>query len=255
MSTKLLQNVQQFSLDSNARSAATQEIYERVLKESAWLDTGNFSTFHPNDLQRMFDLYDQRFFHSACREALGDTPLSFNISKRMTRAAGKTTRRERRNPGRAATHRKYEIAISSTLLFQTFCGEERSVTVSGLECHDRLQAMQGVMEHEILHLVEMILWTKSSCAAARFQTIAHNMFGHTQHTHDLITPREKAWTEFGIQAGDEVTFRFEGRHYTGRVNRITKRATILVEDPDGERYSDGKHYAKFYVPIGMLQKT
>jgi hypothetical protein len=51
-----------------------------------------------------------------------------------------------------------------------------------------------------------------------------------------------------------VRFRLDGRHYTGRVNRITKRATVLVEDRSGERYSDGKRYAKFYVPLEMLEK-
>jgi len=151
--------------------------------------------------------------------------------------------------------REYEISVSGTLLFQTFCGEERTITVSGLVCHNRLQALQRVMEHEIVHLIEMLVWTKSSCAAARFQTIASQFFRHTQHTHELITPREKAWTQFGIRAGDHVRFRFDGRHYTGIVNRITKRATVLVEDPTGQCYSDGKHYTKFYVPVRMLERV
>jgi len=37
------------------------------------------------------------------------------------------------------------------------------------------------------------------------------------------------------------------------VNRITKRATVLVEDERGMRYSDGKRYAKFYVPVASLE--
>jgi hypothetical protein len=81
------------------------------------------------------------------------------------------------------------------------------------------------------------------------------LFGHTQHTHELITPREKAWTKYRIRPGDQVRFRFDGHHYTGIVNRITKRATILVEDPRGPRYSDGRHYRKFYVPIQILEKV
>jgi hypothetical protein len=38
------------------------------------------------------------------------------------------------------------------------------------------------------------------------------------------------------------------------VNRVTKRATVLVEDARGVRYSDGRRYAKFYVPVGMLER-
>jgi hypothetical protein len=50
-----------------------------------------------------------------------------------------------------------------------------------------------------------------------------------------------------------VTFLFEGRPLTGRVNRLTKRATVLVEDPEGESFSDGLRYRRYYVPIVHLQ--
>jgi hypothetical protein len=45
---------------------------------------------------------------------------------------------------------------------------------------------------------------------------------------------------------------FEGRRLTGRVNRITKRATVLVEDSEGQKYSDGLRYKTYYVPIADL---
>jgi hypothetical protein len=50
-----------------------------------------------------------------------------------------------------------------------------------------------------------------------------------------------------------VRFRFDGAEHTGIVNRISKRATVLVEDEAGVRYSNGKHYSKFYVPVQMLE--
>ena len=50
-----------------------------------------------------------------------------------------------------------------------------------------------------------------------------------------------------------VRFRFDGVQHTGIVNRIRKRATVLVEDREGQRYSDGKHYIKFYVPVQFLE--
>ena len=103
------------------------------------------------------------------------------------------------------------------------------------------------------HLIEMLIWVDSSCSAPRFQSIANRFFGHTDHRHQLITPREQAFSKFGIKAGDRVSFRIDGQPHTGVVNRITKRATVLVEDSSGVRYSDGKHYAKFYVPVGMLE--
>lgn len=57
----------------------------------------------------------------------------------------------------------------------------------------------------------------------------------------------------GIHRGSVVRFRFEGTEYVGTVNRITKRATVLVEDQRGTPFSDGKRYLKFYVPLSMLQ--
>ena len=50
-----------------------------------------------------------------------------------------------------------------------------------------------------------------------------------------------------------MTFIYEGRPLTGRVNRLTKRATVLVEDAEGERFSDGRRYRRYYVPIVHLQ--
>ena len=52
-----------------------------------------------------------------------------------------------------------------------------------------------------------------------------------------------------------MTFNFEGRQLTGRVNRITKRATVLVMDPDGEPYSDGSRYRTYYVPLACLKSV
>ena len=233
----------------------TRAIYHRLLDESPYLDGGNFRRLHTDDLRRMFDLYDEFFFAGACRKVLGEMPLTFRISQRMTLAAGKTMRHEHCTSQGLAFYREFEIAVSSSLLMQTFCGEEREATVSGLVCRDRLQALQRVMEHEIVHLLEMLLWHNSNCGSERFQAIAERFFLHTHHTHALITTRERAWREFGIRAGDWVTFSHRGARFTGRVNRITRRATVLVRDPRGVRYSDGNHYRKFYVPLTLLERT
>lgn len=254
LSTDVKQLVMKTAVPAREVAARTQAIYESTLGASPYLDAGNFTRLHASDLKRLFDRYDATFFDGAIRSLLGDSPLSFRLSKRMTSAAGKASFKQWRSAADQPPRIEYEIAVSTTLLFQTFQDQQqRDVRMSGIPCRDRLQALQRVLEHETVHLLEMLLWRQSSCSAARFQGIAHRFFAHTEHRHQLITPRERALTEYGIRTGDRVTFRFERRHYVGTVNRITKRATVLVEDERGEPYSDGKRYAKFYVPLSLLK--
>ncbi len=228
----------------------TRGIYERLLIRSRYLQTGNFRSIHPEDLSTLFESYDTEFFRGACHVALAGRRLEFRVSSRMTSAGGKTFQYTPRFKGGEMW---FEIAVSAPLLFQTFRDVSRPVTVCGISCLDRLEALQRIFEHEMIHLVELVCWSHSECSAPRFQSITSGMFQHQEHTHNLITQSERAQVKFGITAGSRVQFEYEGRLYCGTVNRVTKRATILVEDPAGLRYSDGKHYMKFYIPLDHLQ--
>lgn len=222
------------------------EIRHNVLAHSRYLREPNFRSIHPRDLQFLFDAYDERFFGGHCRKALAGRSIPFRLAPRLIRAAGKTTRFT--SP---AGEVSYEIAIASSMLFDGFGDRDRRITVGGLPCEDRLEALQRVFEHEMVHLSEQLCWESTDCAASRFQDIASRFFLHRVHTHDLVTRRERA-AKSGIGVGSWVTFGFEGRHLTGRVNRITKRVTVLVPDIEGQKYSDGLHYRTYYVPIAHL---
>ncbi len=251
MATDLRIHVEMSELTAAQIAARTRRIYDTVLEESPSLNAGNFTTIHPSDLARLFALYDAGFFQAQLRATLGRTPVRFRLSRRMTRSAGQTARSL---PTTRRGRQRYEISVSTTLLLHCFAGDDhRPITVTGLPCHDRLEALQRVMEHELIHLTERLLWATSSCAARRFQSIARRLFGHTKHTHALITPSERALATFGIKPGDPVKFRFDGASYTGIVKRITKRATVLVKDPRGAPYADGHRYVRFYVPVERLE--
>lgn len=248
--TRLRELVEETRLSPEQILAKRQEIHGLILEQSSYIDAPDFTTIHPDDLERLFKLYDRLFFEGLCGGNLGQDELRFRLSRRMTRSGGKTTRFVRRD---RPAERFFEIAVSSTLLYATFSDVERSITVTGNDCRNRLEALQRIFEHEMIHLIEMLVWERSSCSAPRFLGMASRFFGHTDHRHKLVTPRERALTKFHVRAGNRVRFRFDGAEHVGVVNRITKRATVLVEDEHGPPYSDGKRYSKFYVPVGLLE--
>lgn len=247
---QLKQIVRERSVGSRKQQSRLQEITDSVFATSPFLKEPDFRQIHPDDIRLLFELYDEHCFNGLVRQCLGTSPISFRLSRRMTRVGGKTTRFSDR---RALKPPRYEIAVSTTLLFSSFQDPERKVTVTGLECGSRLEGLMRIMEHELVHLIEMLVWQDSSCSQPRFQQIAAGHFGHTDYRHDLITPREVAVSQYGIRPGVRVRFDYEGHRFEGVVNRITRRATVLVAHPDGEPYTDGQRYMKFYIPLPLLE--
>jgi len=222
-------------------------IHAVMLEHSEYIRQPNYTLIHPDDLEMLFVLYDQVFFDHRCKLVLDNRKLSFRLSRRMTKAGG-TTARYRTASGEVL----FEITVASSMLFDGFGETDREISVCGLPCANRLEALQRIFEHEMVHLIEQLCWQNSNCSAPRFQDIAHRHFLHRAHTHALITRRERA-AQSGIRVGSHVSFEFEGVRLAGRVNRLTKRATVLVEDPEGERFSDGGRYRRYYVPIVHLR--
>ena len=161
--------------------------------------------------------YDARFLDGLCGELLGPDGVTFRLSSRMTRAGGKTTRL--RSPDGTS---RFEIAVATSILFDGFVADDPEVSVCGVPCRHRLEALQRLVEHELVHLAEWLCWDASHCGRKRFQGIAARLFLHRAHTHQLITRSERA-AKLGIAVGARVTFRYQGRWLEGRVNRVTKR--------------------------------
>ena len=179
--------------------------------------------------------------------------FAFCVRGEVLTSEGVKATRQSSNLGRSrSTSGPIICTVPTTTPWPEIPSSARPIICSGITCADRLEALQRVMEHELVHLIEMLLWEKSSCAKPRFHSISLRFFGHSENRHQLITPKEKALVKFGIKPGVQVRFRFDGIEHTGVVNRVNKRATVLVEDRHGEQYSDGKRYAKFYVPVQML---
>ena len=170
----------------------------------------------------------------------------------MTSSGGMTTMQRPINCPRAP--REFEIAIATTPLFESFRDGDQPM-VGGLPCRDRLQALQRIMEHEMVHLIEMLLWDDSNCSATPFKRTVRNFFGHLESNHRLLTPSDVARKKLGLSSGDHVRFSSNGRYLEGYLHRVTKRATVLVPDAKGVPYDDGQRYQKYYVPLARLRRA
>ncbi|MEQ1904703.1 MAG: hypothetical protein ABL888_10990, partial [Pirellulaceae bacterium] len=222
-----------------------------VVENSGRFQDGWFSSLRTDDLEIMFTAIDKFFLDGWCQQAInsGGHLLDFRLGKRMTHCGGKTTTRIQ---PRTRHQKQIEIAISPRLLHESFETQSEAY-VTGVVCHSPLDAFARIMEHEMLHLLEMVLWNDSSCAKKRFKGIANGMFGHRESTHRLLTPSQIAQKRHQITIGSQVIFKFREQTLTGVVNRIDRRATVLVPNPNGLRFTDGKRYNKFYVPVTALR--
>ena len=243
--------VAQAKFDPDQVRKFQSEIHQQTLLLSTKIDGPDFTRVATADLRRMIRMYDERFFDGRLLPIVQAEGIEFEFSSRMTSVAGKMITHY---PNGYEGPRRFTLKLSSTLLFQTFEDVNRVVEVTGRRCRDRLEAMQRVAEHELVHLIEMLIWNDGDCNQARFQSIAKRYFLHTDYRHDLITQRERAARKFNIRVGDRVSFNIGGEPLIGRVNRITRRATVLVPDRRGQKFSDGGRYQKYYVPLEGLRR-
>lgn len=235
----------------------TRSIYDQLLEGDPHVDTGYFTAISHAIIPRLFRLYDALFFAGKLQQLIdlqNVKKLVLRFSKRLVKAGGVTKFRKHDVSGQEPPELELTIFISAPLLFQTFQDIDRPIVVNGLTCRDRLEALQRVFEHELIHLVEFLLWNQSSCKQPRFRKLARNVFGHTAAWHQLVTQDERARKLYTMEVGDQVAFEFKGEALAGVINRIAKRVTVLVENDHGTLYTDSKKYKKYYVPLAFLQK-
>lgn len=245
----------------HAEAAAAQAVVRRIRDEfvraTPHLVPGSVVGATNFDLVRLFALYDEHAFHGHFARRFADlgcgTP-QLTFSGRLTASAGRTVKltwRETAAPA-APPRIAYRIEISIPLVLDSFREGAREVHSGGIVCRDRLDVVQRIMEHGLIHLLELIAWDHSDCSAPNFLWFASRLFGHTVPGHGLVTRRERA-CEAGLHVGDRVAFEHDGVRRVGRIGSIRRRATVLVEEPCPATATP--HVRKFYVPIGMLRRA
>ncbi len=227
-------------------------ILKEFLVRSNSIKSKDIKKMSEKDLLLLFGLYDRIFFSNWFSDCFKGKIL-FSLSKRMTRSAGLTLL-PKKSINCSQDKLILEIRIGVNFFFN-FNELKGSKLVSGIEAHNAVEALLLVFEHELCHVLEFILYKKSSCKGKKFKTMAFNVFGHTDSYHRLPSQKQIAYHNMGLKMGDTVGFTFEGRKLKGILYNINKRATIMVADKKGI-YSDkrGTRYSKYYVPLEYLNR-
>ena len=227
-------------------------IRSKLIHLSENINNGTVSSLGTADLKILLNLYDEHFFNFYFKNIFKGK-ITFSLSKRMTRSAGKVLS-PRDIKKLKPEDERYEIRLGVEFFFR-YDDLLRDKTVNGLLSEDSLDAMLLVFEHELCHLLELNIYGKSSCKGKRFKKIAKNFFGHTDSYHKLPTPGEIAVEKFKIKPGDKVSFLYEMKKNEGIVQSINKRATVMVPEKNGiYENSAGKRFCKWYVPLNALEK-
>jgi hypothetical protein len=188
------------------------------------------------DLRNMFYEYDRVFFKGQLiRKMKKDSVnLSFRTSAKMTSVGGKVSHRR-------SDRKNLELTLSIPLAY-----ESENLVTSGIVCENREEVVRRVFEHELIHVMELVYFSDSSCSATRFKLLAHGYFGHTKSTHELSVndkPQKKEITlNSNFQIGDKVIFKFRKTFHEGIITNITNRATVRTNT------------SKFYVPLNKLER-
>lgn len=231
--------------------ARRNEVARRLTANSSHIKSSAIDRLSTSDLKLLWVLYDEIFFkHQLAENYKGQ--IKFSLSTRLIKTAGKTL-----CPKNIAQLKPEEVVLEiriGTEFFFKYDEITSEKSVAGITTSHALEALQLVFEHELCHVIEFMLFKTSNCSQPRFKTLAHNLFGHTESTHQLPTPRKIAQEKYGLKIGDQVSFNFENQRLEGTLYKINKRATIMVKDKKGT-YADqqGNRYAKYYVPLSFLE--
>lgn len=243
-----IKDVQILKLTQNQIDEKRNQIRNEFIKQSENIKSGTIKAISNKDLQLLFNLYDKIYFNYLFRDNIKNLP-KLSLSKRMSRNAGKTIMKKSFND----SNQTYEIVMAVKFFFN-YDSLTRDKKVNGINSADALNALQLVFEHEICHLLEFNFFNVSNCKGQRFKTLAFNIFGHTDVYHQLPTESEIANKNYGFKLGNKVHFEAQGKLYTGVINSINKRATVMVPSPRGDyRDKAGNRYSKWYIPLSNLK--
>lgn len=206
------------------------EAWREKIREVSGISV-DLHNFDVNNLQNLYDLYSIYFFNDSLPK------VTFEISNKLTQVAGKC---------KVSGKCKPIIRMSRPIFMNLNLEKDQSTKSGGLECKSRLECLQLVLEHEIMHLVIITHYPSRkgldskiySSHGALFKGLVEAYFGQTQSTHQIGNiimsdeqgdPVNRAKTSIGQM----ISFLHKGVLKKGVVTDIlTKNMSIIFIDND-----------------------
>ena len=199
----------------------------------------NFSSFTAKNLNDMFQLYDDIFFGGQIAQKLRDTnsQLSFKVTKGgKAKTAGWCQTRK----GYGTSKCFITMSFPMGLYGKMFTKEEKSLHANGIFCVDRLNCLQVVFEHELMHaLMDLYGYTNKiskgrgkaiySAHGYLFKCMVKSYFGHTDIKHNLLgEDATHMIKKSDIRKGMEVSFAGRGMKYIGIVEKLNPKTVVIT---------------------------
>lgn len=235
-------------------------IRQRFIDASDHIIDQDIKRLEAEDLYRLVVIYDELFLGNVLKLD-SSIKFTFDLSKTLDRVGGLTQiyMKQIKSPSKKVIKSIQSIKISiNTSMVYDFQFTDEARYSCGIQVKNSLEVLMIIIEHELCHVLEFLMYKKSDDNGRVFKQLTLNLFGHTSQTHSLMTNQEKQIRLYKVMPGDDVKFILNGRAVNGLVERCNlKDALVLVFDSKGKFIleSNGKRYTKYKIPIGSLLKV
>lgn len=224
-----------------------RKVVTNLLLESTF-DKKNFTTLSNKQLEDMFKIYDKIFFDGQLRRKLKSegSSLEFQVSASKGHSVAGSCRMI--PSGKVCD---FVIKISKHMFLEKFRSENETLRANGLLCTNRLECLQIVFEHELVHMI-MGLWKVQEQAIQLgrkkswygghgfvFKCLVKERFGQTDIRHNLSSGDISTYlSRDETNLGQTVSFEYQGQTIHGTITKKNPRSA-LVEVPPNKRFRIG----------------
>lgn len=206
----------------------------------------NMEQIRKDDLRALTELYDEILLNGIIKRMFKGSKwkLDFDISG-ATRSAGLCK----------TIGCSYTISISWPVFKDLFKSgsKEEHYSINGILCYNKLECLQVVLEHELMHMISDTAPDIPNPIPARdrvysahgllFKQLVMAFYGHTGVTHSLHIDQSKVSSKSDFEMGDVVNFELaSGENLTGRIIKMNPVTAVILT-------AEGLKYKSSYRPL------